>query len=102
MVCCCTDILFFDESIDAKLNRYSLQLHVRDTPFLNDKSNKHVKTYVVESVDHQEQLDESSEHGVKEPADAVTVSDGSCKKSVYASSSFPKLKWVLRLCLVFC
>ena len=47
------DVVFFDESIDAKQNRYTLQL-LRgniDTPFLNSLDSKHHKTYVAPSPD---------------------------------------------------
>jgi hypothetical protein len=43
------DIRFFDESIDAKLNRYTFRLFRVDTPFLNDQSSKHFKTVVAPS-----------------------------------------------------
>ncbi|CAK9252177.1 unnamed protein product [Sphagnum jensenii] len=48
------DVVFFDESIDAKMNRYTLnQLMLRsiDTPFLNNSDSKHTKTYVAPSPD---------------------------------------------------
>ena len=41
-----TDVLFFDESIDAKMNRYLFKLRSIDTPFLLDNANVHAKTYV--------------------------------------------------------
>jgi len=40
------DIIFFDESIDAKMNRYTFKFKSIDTPFLLDETNKHAKTYV--------------------------------------------------------
>jgi hypothetical protein len=40
------DVVFFDESIDAKMNRYMFKLHNIDTPFLLDTTDKHAKTYV--------------------------------------------------------
>ncbi|CAM9133700.1 unnamed protein product, partial [Ectocarpus fasciculatus] len=40
------DIRFFDESIEAKHNRYTFRFFSVDTPFLNDQTNKHVKTVV--------------------------------------------------------
>jgi hypothetical protein len=40
------DVIFFDESIDAKLNRYTFRFHSIDTPFLQHPSQKHLKTYV--------------------------------------------------------
>lgn len=40
------DIRFFDESIEAKLNRYTFRFFNVDTPFLNDQSSKHFKTVV--------------------------------------------------------
>jgi hypothetical protein len=41
-------VIFFDESIDAKLNRYTFRFHSIDTPFLqHERSQKrHQKTYV--------------------------------------------------------
>eukprot|EP01038_Epipyxis_sp_PR26KG_P004270 gene4270-6049_t len=45
------DVVFFDESIDAKLNRYTFKTVVIDTPFLKDKTNKHIKTYVPPTPD---------------------------------------------------
>lgn len=40
------DIRFFDESIEAKHNRYTFRFFSVDTPFLNDQSSKHIKTVV--------------------------------------------------------
>lgn len=40
------DIRFFDESIEAKHNRYMFKFFSVDTPFLNDQTSKHVKTIV--------------------------------------------------------
>ena len=40
------DVVFFDESIDAKMNRYMFRLHSIDTPFLLATADKHAKTYV--------------------------------------------------------
>jgi hypothetical protein len=41
------DVIFFDESIDAKLNRYTFRFHSAiDTPFLLQNTEKHLKTYV--------------------------------------------------------
>jgi hypothetical protein len=40
------DVVFFDESIDAKLNRYMFKFRNIDTPFLLDNANLHAKTYV--------------------------------------------------------
>lgn len=40
------DITFFDESIDAKMNRYMFNLQKIDTPFLLDDARLHVKTFV--------------------------------------------------------
>ena len=49
------DVIFFDESIDAKMDRYMLRKlfkQTTDTPFLNDRNvNIHVKTYVPPSPD---------------------------------------------------
>ena len=41
-----SDVVFFDESIDAKLNRYMFKFRNIDTPFLLDNANLHAKTYV--------------------------------------------------------
>jgi hypothetical protein len=38
--------MFFDESIDAKMNRYTFKMRSIDTPFLLDSANIHAKTYV--------------------------------------------------------
>ena len=41
------DIIFFDQSIDAKLNRYRLKLNKLDTPFLQSaKAHKQLETFV--------------------------------------------------------
>lgn len=40
------DIIFFDESIEAKLNRYTFKRRTIDTPFLLHERDKHIKTYV--------------------------------------------------------
>lgn len=40
------DVTFFDESIDAKRNRYTFRFRNIDTPFLLNKAHKHTKTYV--------------------------------------------------------
>ena len=40
------NVIFFDESIDAKMNRYYFKTKIIDTPFLLDQSNRHVKTFV--------------------------------------------------------
>lgn len=42
----CTDVIFFDESIEAKLNRYTFRSKNFDTPFLTYEKDKHIKTYV--------------------------------------------------------
>lgn len=39
-------MIFFDESIDAKMNRYMFKFRSIDTPFLLDNANLHAKTYV--------------------------------------------------------
>lgn len=44
-------MLYFDESIDAKMNRYTFKFRNIDTPFLLDSSTKHIKTYVSPSPD---------------------------------------------------
>lgn len=41
-----TDVIFFDESIEAKLNRYTFRSKNFDTPFLTYEKDKHIKTYV--------------------------------------------------------
>lgn len=48
---CLLDVLYFDESIDAKMNRYTFKFRNIDTPFLLDSSTKHIKTYVSPSPD---------------------------------------------------
>jgi hypothetical protein len=46
------DVVFFDESIDAKQNRKTFKLRGNiDTPFLNNIDSKHQKTYVAPSPD---------------------------------------------------
>jgi hypothetical protein len=40
------DVIFFDESIDAKYNRYMFRWTHIDTPFLQHTQGKHYKTYV--------------------------------------------------------
>jgi hypothetical protein len=40
------DVIFFDESIEAKLNRYTFRSKNFDTPFLTYEKDKHIKTYV--------------------------------------------------------
>ena len=54
MSCYVKDVVFFDESIDAKLNRYTFKTVVIDTPFLKDKTNLHIKTYVPPTPDLSE------------------------------------------------
>jgi hypothetical protein len=47
-----TDVVFFDESIDAKMNRYTFKLRSIDTPFLNNsEDNNYTKTYVAPTPD---------------------------------------------------
>jgi len=64
------DIVFFDESIDAKMNRYTFKLRNIDTPFLLDNGTRHTKTYV--------------------PPTANTTNLPEVKK-LYKYSTFPKL-----------
>jgi hypothetical protein len=45
------DVIFFDESIDAKMNRYTFRFRYVDTPFLQDDADKHAKTHVPPSPD---------------------------------------------------
>lgn len=47
------DCLYFDECIDAKLNRYAARRYGDkiDTPFLDNKTSQHQKTYVPPSPD---------------------------------------------------
>ena len=45
------DVVFFDESIDAKMNRYSFALTLNDTPFLSSTADVHAKSYVPPSPD---------------------------------------------------
>jgi hypothetical protein len=45
-------VVFFDESIDAKMNRYTFKLRSIDTPFLNNSEDKkYTKTYVAPTPD---------------------------------------------------
>lgn len=44
------DVIFFDESIDAKMNRYTFKTRNIDTPFLSSGTHKYLKTYVAPSV----------------------------------------------------
>lgn len=48
------DLIFFDESIDAKMNRYSFSLSFKDTPFLSSTADVHAKSYVPPSPDTSE------------------------------------------------
>lgn len=50
-VTACIDVVFFDESIDAKLNRYTFRLQTLDTPFLLNNSHRHIKAFVAPSPD---------------------------------------------------
>lgn len=91
------EILFFDESIEAKINRYTFRLHKRDTPFLLDDSNKHCKTVVAPTVD-ADGLDVLSDVDEVEAATAgntCVTRDGKGRR-VYIYSSFPSLKYVFR------
>ena len=45
------DIVFFDESIDAKMNRNYFTLNLIDTPFLASTVDNHLKTYVPPAPD---------------------------------------------------
>ena len=56
------DVIFFDESIDAKYNRYTFRLHSIDTPFLQQTHGKHFKTYVPPPP-HTSDLDKTKEFG---------------------------------------
>ena len=80
------EIIFFDESIDAKINRYTFRLHKHDTPFLTNESNKHTKTYVAPTVD-MEGLEgiQSSEGSDKE-------SEGQRPHTYVYSEGFPELQ----------
>lgn len=46
MVSILIDVVFFDEAIDAKLNRYTFKFRELDTPFLLCNFTEHVKSYV--------------------------------------------------------
>ena len=45
------NVLFFDETIDAKMNRYTFRLRNIDTPFILDSTTRHTKTYVPPTPD---------------------------------------------------
>lgn len=88
------DIQFFDESIEAKINRYTFRLHKRDTPFLLDSSQKHAKTFVSPAVD-VDNLDaiyypnDGSEEIIKRTQQVSVDKSG---RNVFHYRNFPKLK----------
>ena len=71
------DCLYFDECIDAKLNRYAARRYRDkiDTPFLDSNATQHVKTYVPPSPDI---------------LDLPLTDDG--QPIMYCYDCFPKLK----------
>lgn len=76
----CVDIVFFDESLDAKMNRYALQRFQNgaiETPFLDNAFVRHVKTYVPPTVDLS-------------PVDVN--GDSAVDASVYTYNTFPRLR----------
>ena len=110
---CILEIVFFDESIEAKINRLMFRLHRRDTPFLLDNSFKHAKTFVAPSVD-MDGLDGvvegEEEEYVQEAGDAAEDGSGTASAAqkhtqvyainshgerVYYYQNFPRLKYVL-------
>jgi hypothetical protein len=90
------DVLFFDESIEAKINRYTFRLHKRDTPFLLDSSQKHTKTFVSTSVD-VDNLDT-----IPFPEDETTewirqtqrITRDKTGRNIFHYDTFPKLKYL--------
>lgn len=89
------DILFFDESIEACLNRSSLLAFLKpDTPCLFDVSQKHTKTLVAPSPN--ETLDDVLDD-VMNPTDPLVAATQSVTvdktgKEIFRYSHFPKLK----------
>ena len=78
--CRTADIVFFDESIRAKLNRSRFRFYSIRTPFLSDKTNRHTKTYVPPTPDTSGLPD---------------------TKETYQYDRFPKLQYVIIRCFCF-
>ena len=74
--CNISDVIFFDESIDAKMNRYMFKFRNIDTPFLLDNANLHAKTYVTPTPN----------------TDGLCVDGG--VSTVYEYQRFPALRYV--------
>jgi hypothetical protein len=73
-----TDITFFDESIDAKMNRYMFNLQKIDTPFLLDDARRHIKTFVPPTP-NTDNLPRPLSQGETEGGEsAVTSSQNTC------------------------
>ena len=73
------EIIFFDESIDAKINRYTFRLRRHDTPFLTNESTKHAKTHVAPTVDLQ-------------GLDSINATPGSRSNCYVYTDGFPELQ----------
>jgi hypothetical protein len=92
---CSIDILFFDESIEAYLNRSSfLSFMKTDTPFLLDDSEKHAKTIVVPSP--IETFDDVMDE-ILNPSDPLVaatqfISKDKTGRELFRYQNFPKLK----------
>lgn len=88
------DIQFFDESIEAKINRYTFRLHKRDTPFLLDSSQKHSKTFVARSVDVDNLVNIQYPNDETEEWIRTTqrITQDKKGKNVFHYQNFPKLK----------
>jgi hypothetical protein len=92
---CRSDVLFFDESIEAKINRYTFRLHKRDTPFLLDSSQKHTKTFVSTSVDVDNletipfPTDETAAEWIRQ---TQRVTRDKAGRNIFHYDNFPKLK----------
>lgn len=77
------DCVYFDECLDAKLNRYALRRynlsggHI-ETPFIDNRATKHVKTFVPPPPDIQ---------------DLPTTDDGESVNYVY--ESFPRMRYAI-------
>jgi hypothetical protein len=84
-----TDVIFFDESIDAKLNRYTFRMHNIDTPFLLNNAHKHTKNYVAPSPDISNLTAPSS--FPSSSVDELFQSVGRENAEVHSAQVFPRL-----------
>lgn len=96
------DIQFFDESIEAKINRYTFRLHKRDTPFLLDSSQKHTKTFVAASVDvdnltNIQYPNDGTEEWINKTQKITQDKSG---RNIFHYHNFPKLKYDFSLLLL--